>query len=689
MAINIPIFSSLDTKGFDRAKKEFQSLEGFGAKAGYIVKNAFLPLAAVGTGVAAFGYKAALAASDLNEEISKSRQIFGGAAREIEAFGETAARSIGQSKQEAVAAASTFGIMGKAAGLTGTDLAQFSTKLVTLSSDLASFNNAKPDEVVQALGAALRGEAEPMRRFGVLLNDAALKAEAMAMGIYKGKGPLDQQAKILAANSLILKQTTDAQGDFIRTSDSAANQQRILNASMKDLTAEIGKAFLPALQNILRFTASIALAFSEDGLGGAIKELRRQLQGLTRDSDGTINGFGNFVNALITVRNALAHVLNLFIRLYNVLPFLDNIGTIDMVEQLTTNFGELYGALSKTTLEMEKQQKLKGFMGPVASRDLETLTQHQKDYQASLLTTLGATEDLETASGGAAKKLATKKKATDDARKSLEAYRKALGDAIEGVRDQFSPALQAANEKLTGAQNLYNDFYKGIRQGIAGIFDIGSAWREAADSEGAKTFFGVLADQADKARRLAANLKLLIQRGLDDPTVLQSILDQGADTGLAISQAIIDGGEEGLKQFKGLATTASMAADDIAKLSADKWFKAGVDQAQAMVDGINSLIADTEFALKFVVSVQGAEQLGAMFGSNAATVLAGGQAAPMFNPADFSAAAFMALGQPAGGGGTVRTSSVNINVNGGDPNAVVDALRRYAFQNGSVPVRTT
>lgn len=692
MAINIPIFSSLNTKGFDRAKKEFQSLEGFGKKAGFIVKQAFLPLAAVGTGVAAFGYKAAQAASDLNEELSKSKQIFGTASNEIELFASTAARSLGQSKQEAVAAASTFGIMGKAAGLTGTDLSQFSTRLVTLTSDLASFNNAKPAEVVDALGAALRGEAEPMRRFGVLLNDAALKAEAMAMGIYNGKGPLEQQAKILAANSLILKQTSDAQGDFARTADGAANQQRILNASMKDLTAEIGKAFLPALQNILRFTASVALAFSEDGLGGAIKELRRQLQGLTRDSDGTINGFGNFVNALITVRNALAHVLNMFIRLYNVLPFLDNIGTIDMVDQLGTSFADLYGALSKTTLEMEKQANLQGFMGPVASRNVQELTDYQAAYREGLYETVDAEDEMGKAAGGSSKKLAAKKKSTDDARKALEEYRKALADAIEGVRDQFSPALQSANEKLTAAQNLYNDFYKGIRQGIAGIFDIGNAWREAADSEGAKTFFGVLADQADKARRLAANLKILIERGLDDPTVLQTIIDQGADTGLAISQAIIDGGESGLKQLKGLATTASMAADEIAKLSADKWFQSGVDQAQAVVDGVNSLIADTEFALKFVADVTSIQQVASMFASNLALILGGQQqqTTPMFDPAGFSAAAFMALGQPAGGsGGTVRTSSVNINVNGGDPNAVVDALRRYQFQNGSVPVRSS
>jgi hypothetical protein len=245
--------------------------------------------------------------------------------------------------------------------------------------------------------------------------------------------------------------------------------------------------------------------------------------------------------------------------------------------------------------------------------------------------------------------------------------------------------LQAANERLTDAQGIYNDYYKSIRDGVTGIMDIGTAWSEAANSEGAKTFFGVLGDQADKARRLAASLETLISRGLDDPTLLQSILNQGADTGLAIADSIIAGGDTALKQLKGWSNTVGMAADQIAKLSADKWFKSGVDQAQAVVNGINSLIADTEFALKFVVTIEGAEQLGGMFGTNAATVMGGGTAAPMLNPADFSAAAFMALGQPAG---NVQTSSVNINVNGGDPNAVVTALRAYMRQNGSIPVRT-
>lgn len=669
MAINIPIFSSLDTKGFDRARKEFKSLEGFGAKAGFIVKNAMLPIAAAAGGVAAgLGVAAKAAAEDeksMAQLEGQLRRSVGATQAQIDAVSGYVDQT-----QLALGVTDTMVRQGLGTLVRATKDTTKAQELMNLALDISAATGKDAESVAIALAKSYGGQLSSLKKLGIPLDEATIKTKDF---------------------DAAQQQLADTFGGAAQANaNTFSGRVQRLKLRFEEMVEAVGYKVLPILTDLVEKITDLVDAFSEDGLGGAIRVFRGQLKGLTRDADGTIGGFGHFVNALITVRNALAHVLNMFIRLYNVLPFLDNLGTIDMVDQLGTSFADLYGALSKTTLEMEKQANLQGFMGPVASRNVQELTEYQDAYRQGLYETADAEDDMGKAAGGSAKKLATKKKATDDARKSLEEYRKALGDAIEGVRDQFSPALQAANEKLTGAQNLYNDFYKGIRQGIAGIFDIGSAWREAADSEGAKTFFGVLADQADKARRLAANLKLLIQRGLDDPTVLQTILDQGADTGLAISQAIIDGGDEGLKQFKGLATTASMAADEIAKLSADKWFKAGVDQAQAMVDGVNSLIADTEFALKFVADVGSVQQLASMFAANLALIFAGQQqqTTPMFDPAAFSAAAFMALGQPAGGGSTVRTSSVNINVNGGDPNAVVDALRRYAFQNGSVPVRT-
>ena len=248
MALSIPILSSLDTKGFDKATREFAKLDSNSAKAGYALKKAFLPAAAALGGLAVAAFGAAKMASDLNEETSKSEVIFGDASTAIMEFSKTAATSLGQSQTEALKAAGTFGVLGTAAGLTGTDLGNMAVKFTTLATDLASFNNTSPEDAVLALGAGLRGEAEPLRRFGILLDDASLRAKALELGLVKTtKDALTPQNKSLAAQALILEQTNLQQGDFARTADGAANKQRILTAQIKDAKTNIGKGFLPVM----------------------------------------------------------------------------------------------------------------------------------------------------------------------------------------------------------------------------------------------------------------------------------------------------------------------------------------------------------------------------------------------------------------------------------------------------------
>ena len=258
MSIRIPIISEFDGKGIERAVKEFKALEGAGAKTAFAMKKAFLPAVAAIGGLTAAAVPAVQAASDLNETISKTQVIFGQASREVIAFGDSTAKTLGISKQAALDAAATFGVFGKAAGLTGLDLSTFSTEFTTLAADLASFNNTTPEQAIVALGAALRGESEPIRQYGVLLSDAVLKQEALNLGIYDGSGALTAQQKILAAQAAIYKQTGDAQGDFERTSGGLANQQRILTASIQDLQASIGKALLPVVQAVLPYVTKFA-----------------------------------------------------------------------------------------------------------------------------------------------------------------------------------------------------------------------------------------------------------------------------------------------------------------------------------------------------------------------------------------------------------------------------------------------
>ena len=226
-------------------KKSLDESEGMLGKFGDTAKK--IGIASVAAfGAAAAGIGVAIGkASDLEETFSKVGVIFGEANDKVKEFAKSAATGLGQTQQQALDAAATFGIFGKSAGLSGDALANFSTGFTTLASDLASFNNTSPEQAINAIGAALRGESEPLRQYGVLLNDATLKQAALELGIYEGSGALTAQQKILAAQKVIYEQTTDAQGDFERTSDGLANKQRILSAQIQNVVTDLGRAFLP------------------------------------------------------------------------------------------------------------------------------------------------------------------------------------------------------------------------------------------------------------------------------------------------------------------------------------------------------------------------------------------------------------------------------------------------------------
>lgn len=229
---------------------------GFSSKIGGYLKPALATMAAsfAAIGVANFLKDSITAASDFNEQGAAVGEVFGKASKDIQDFAASGAKSLGQSKTQVLEASKTFGVYGKAAGLAGQDNANFSKELVTLATDLASFNNTSVDEAIQALGSGLRGESEPLKRFGVLLNDFDLRQQAVKMGLIETtKQALTPQMKVLASYALIMDQTAVQQGDFGRTSEGLANQQRILEAQTKDLSITFGTALLPIVNSIVTF----------------------------------------------------------------------------------------------------------------------------------------------------------------------------------------------------------------------------------------------------------------------------------------------------------------------------------------------------------------------------------------------------------------------------------------------------
>lgn len=212
--------------------------------------------------IAGFAKDAIGAASDMAEATSKSEVIFGEGATAVQQYAEGAARSIGLSSLAALDASSTFAVFGKSAGLAGTDLTVFSTDLTTLAADMASFSNTSPEQAIEAIGAALRGESEPIRSYGVLLDDATLKARAMELGIYDGVGALTAQQRVLAAQKEILVQTGDAQGDFARTSDGLANSTKTLQADFENMKVKVGSSLVPAMQLLVAAAGDVIGLFT-------------------------------------------------------------------------------------------------------------------------------------------------------------------------------------------------------------------------------------------------------------------------------------------------------------------------------------------------------------------------------------------------------------------------------------------
>jgi len=294
-----------DTTKFHKATQDVESkTESVGSK----LKGVF---AGLGGAAAAFGavsfFKGSIdAASDLNESLSKTQVVFGDSAKAVQQFAETSAKELGISKRVALEATGTFGNLFSALGLGQKPAADMSKELVKLAADLASFNNVKPEDALEALRSGLLGEAEPLRKFGVSLSDARIQAEALAIGLVRPKKSaaeidlatqkyeesqkaankaikqfgednikaqpaivameqahkqlekalagekieLTAAQKAQAAYSIIMKDTATAHGDFSRTSDGLANRQRILKAEFDDMQSKLGQKLLPVMTNV-------------------------------------------------------------------------------------------------------------------------------------------------------------------------------------------------------------------------------------------------------------------------------------------------------------------------------------------------------------------------------------------------------------------------------------------------------
>lgn len=212
--------------------------------------------------VAGFGL-ATKAAAEYEDQLNVVTETFGPLAGQIQTFADTATSAFGLSKREAIEVASSFGLVLDKTELSKQAVADYSKQLAGLSGDLSSFFGKSTEQASAAIRSGLIGESEPLRAFGVILSENAVKAKAYASGIAEAGAELTESQKIQARYQLILEQTSKATGDFARTSDSAVNATKTAKKELENAAVTLGQTLTPAMATGAKAVAGLAEKFGD------------------------------------------------------------------------------------------------------------------------------------------------------------------------------------------------------------------------------------------------------------------------------------------------------------------------------------------------------------------------------------------------------------------------------------------
>ena len=223
---------------------------------------------AMGLGVAAAAMGAGIAAavkraSQVEELRSKFNVVFKELTGVTRGWVDDQAKQLQRSRFELEKYMSSFQDLFVPLGFARDEAAEMSKALTLLTVDLASFNDEAESDVARKLQGGITGEAEALKRYGIIISEVAMKQELLNMGHKGGVKSATEMQKATARLNIITKSSKDALGDAIRTADSFANQMKGAAAAVDDVVVELGEAFLPMARDAVKDIAELARKFSD------------------------------------------------------------------------------------------------------------------------------------------------------------------------------------------------------------------------------------------------------------------------------------------------------------------------------------------------------------------------------------------------------------------------------------------
>lgn len=213
-------------------------------------------------------------AAELEQAVGAVDAVFKDQAGAIHEWGQASAQAMGLSTKEYLEFATLVGAQLKNMGIPMDEVGERTNWLITLGADLAAQFGGSTADAVSALSSLLRGERDPIERYGVGIKQADINARLAAQGLDGLTGSAARQAEIMATLELLTEQTADAQGTFGRESETLMNQQQRLRAEFENVQAALGMQLLPVLTEVMTFVAEELMPVwreFNDALGPQVK----------------------------------------------------------------------------------------------------------------------------------------------------------------------------------------------------------------------------------------------------------------------------------------------------------------------------------------------------------------------------------------------------------------------------------
>jgi len=242
------------------------------------------------------------AQSDAEEIANKFNVVFGRQADVVREWAGTFGQSVGRASSELQGMLATLQDTFVPLGFARKEATKLSISLTTLALDVASFNNKLDADVIRDFQSALVGNHETVRKYGIVITEAQLAAEALRSGIIETKRELTSQEKVQARLNLIIAGSKDAIGDLDRTQESYANTLKRFNAEVRVTQEELGKALIPLATELLGVMTNLAIHFRDTD---AIRNYTLFLGGVAISMSGITAATFSLAGALVFLRTAM------------------------------------------------------------------------------------------------------------------------------------------------------------------------------------------------------------------------------------------------------------------------------------------------------------------------------------------------------------------------------------------------